>query len=550
MSLPVGSDATAAFLLGIYVKSTLIFCVAAFVATCLRKRSAALRHQVWALAILAALVLPLVALVLPSWQSKALSLAIGGFQGRALPAAESPAAATTMVSAVARQSVHTSWGQLVLIVWAVGLGVALMRLAAGLTWMFVVQSRATTVFDGDWMREVVDISRLLGIKRPVRLLRANEASAMPLAWGIFLPKILLPSSATEWNDDRRRVVLFHELSHIRRQDCGLQIAAELVRAIYWVNPFAWLAISRLRRESESACDDCVLNSGVEAAGYAEHLLVLARTLDSRNARWSPALAMARSTQLERRFNSMLNTNVDRRASSMKFKLVATVAAACLLIPLAAIRLSAQAESGKFSGTIYDPSGAAVPNATIIMIGQADTRDMTTSDASGGFQFAKLPAGQYEMEVLKPGFKMYVAPSMPLEAGRDLSQDATLEMGQLQEYVQVVGQGIPAPNGTATDNSKRIRIGGTVEAAKIFTQVMPVYPEAAKSAGAQGTVVLSAVISKDGTPLSLHVVNGQIDPLLARSAVEAVSHWRYRPTLLNGEPVEVKTEISVVYTLQP
>lgn len=64
------------------------------------------------------------------------------------------------------------------------------------------------------------------------------------------------------------------------------------------------------------------------------------------------------------------------------------------------------------------------------------------------------------------------------------------------------------------------------------------------------MILSAVISKDGSPLSLHVVNGQIDPLLARSAVEAVSHWRYRPALLNGEPVEVKTEISVVYSLQP
>lgn len=550
MTLPVGSDLTAAFLLGIYVKAALVFCLAAFVVMCLRKRSAALRHKVWALAILAALTLPVVALVLPSWQSKALSLAIGGFPGRALPATESRVAVTTTVSAVAGHSVHMNWGQMVLIVWAVGLAVALIRLTVGLGWMLVVQSRATIVLDGEWMREVLDISHVLGIKRPVRVLRSREATAMPLAWGIFFPKILLPGSATEWTEDRRRVVLFHELSHIARQDCALQIAAELVRAIYWMNPFAWLAIGPLRRESESACDDCVLNSGVEASRYAEHLLVLARTLDSRNTRWSPALAMARSTQLERRFSSMLKTNVDRRASSVKFKVLATLAAVSLLIPLAAIRLSAQAESGKVSGIIYDPSGAAVPNATIIMIGQADTRDMTTSDATGTFQFAKLPAGHYEMEVLKPGFKTYTTTSISLEAGRELSQDATLDIGQLDERVQVVGQGNAASNGAETENSKRIRIGGSVEAAKLFTQVMPVYPEAAKAAGAQGTVILRAVISRDGTALSLHVVNGEIDPLLARSAVEAVSHWRYRPTLLNGEPVEVQTEISVVYTLQP
>lgn len=247
---------------------------------------------------------------------------------------------------------------------------------------------------------------------------------------------------------------------------------------------------------------------------------------------------------------MLSANIDRRSSSLKFKLLAVLAAACVLIPLAAIRLPAQAESGKFSGTIYDPSGAAVPNATIIMIGVAGTRDMTTSDASGTFHFAKLPEGHYEMEVLKPGFKAYTAPSISLEPGAERSQDATLEIGEMSERVQVLVQGVPAPNGAESVDIKRIRIGGSVEAAKLFTQVMPVYPEAAKTAGSQGTVILRAVIDKDGTPLLLHVVNGEIDPLLARSAVEAVSHWRYRPTLLNGEPVQVATEIQVVYTLQP
>lgn len=329
----------------------------------------------------------------------------------------------------------------------------------------------------------------------------------------------------------------------------MQIAGELMRAIYWLNPLAWLAIGRSRRESESACDDSVINSGVAATGYADHLLALARTLDTQNMRWTPTLAMARPSHLERRFTSMLNSNVDRRPSTLKFKFLAIVAAIALMIPIAAIRLPAQADSGKFSGTIYDPSGATVPNATIIVIGVAGTRDMTTSDASGTFQFAKLPAGHYEMEVLKPGFKPFTMPAISLDTGAEISRDANLEIGEVQERVQVQGQGVPASNVDAGENAKRIRIGGSVEAAKLFTQVMPVYPEQAKAAGSQGTVVLRAVISKDGTPLSLHVVNGEIDPLLARSAVEAVSHWRYRPTLLNGDPVEVATEIQVVYTLQ-
>jgi len=80
----------------------------------------------------------------------------------------------------------------------------------------------------------------------------------------------------------------------------------------------------------------------------------------------------------------------------------------------------------------------------------------------------------------------------------------------------------------------------VEAAKTITKVQPIYPEGARTAGIQGSVVLQAIVSKDGRPLQLQVLNSQIDPDLARAAAEAVSQWRYQPTLLNGDPVEVDT----------
>ena len=107
-----------------------------------------------------------------------------------------------------------------------------------------------------------------------------------------------------------------------------------------------------------------------------------------------------------------------------------------------------------------------------------------------------------------------------------------------------------PAETASDKPSRVSVGGTVQAAKIITKVPPVYPESARSAGISGTVVLHAVIGMDGKPLSLRVKNSQIDPDLARSAVEAVSQWRYTPTLLNGEPIEVDTVIMVNYSLAP
>jgi len=94
--------------------------------------------------------------------------------------------------------------------------------------------------------------------------------------------------------------------------------------------------------------------------------------------------------------------------------------------------------------------------------------------------------------------------------------------------------------------QRIRVGGNVQQARLIRQPKPVYPPLARQARIQGTVRLTAIIATDGTIQSLQVVSGH--PLLVPSALEAVKQWVYQPTLLNGEPVEVITQIDVNFTL--
>src|SRR5580693_2594041 len=106
-----------------------------------------------------------------------------------------------------------------------------------------------------------------------------------------------------------------------------------------------------------------------------------------------------------------------------------------------------------------------------------------------------------------------------------------------------GGGMPPPP-KATPS--RIRVGGNVAAAKLVRQVTPLYPPIAKTAHISGTVILHAVIAKDGSIQELTYISGP--PLLMKNAMDAVRQWRYSPTLLNGEPVEVDTTISVVFTL--
>lgn len=116
-------------------------------------------------------------------------------------------------------------------------------------------------------------------------------------------------------------------------------------------------------------------------------------------------------------------------------------------------------------------------------------------------------------------------------------------GVLGGIIGGVGSNMPPPPKPTTS---RIRVGGNVQAAMIIRQVMPMYPPIAKTAHISGTVVLHAIIGKDGTVQDLQYVSGP--PLLMKSALDAVKQWRYKPTMLNGEPVEVDTTISVVFTL--
>jgi len=131
---------------------------------------------------------------------------------------------------------------------------------------------------------------------------------------------------------------------------------------------------------------------------------------------------------------------------------------------------------------------------------------------------------------------------PQVAAAGPSQDA-----QKEAATQSPASANPEPNASAQKpKPKRIRVGGAIASANLVHQVTPDYPKDAKKKHISGTVLLHATIGHDGTIETLEFVSGP--PELTASAMEAVKKWRYKPTLLNGDPVEVDTMISVVFTL--
>jgi len=135
---------------------------------------------------------------------------------------------------------------------------------------------------------------------------------------------------------------------------------------------------------------------------------------------------------------------------------------------------------------------------------------------------------------------------------ELPPDVVNNSNQNGVFGGIPGQGLMAGDGPAVPPAPkaaapaRIKQGGAVTAASIITQTHPNYPPLARQARIQGTVVLHAIIDKEGKVAQLEVMSGH--PLLVQAAMEAVKQWRYKPTQLNSEPVEVDTTIQVTFTM--
>lgn len=246
---------------------------------------------------------------------------------------------------------------------------------------------------------------------------------------------------------------------------------------------------------------------------------------------------------------MLNPSMNRRRPSAGARILTAVASLCVLVPLAGLRAPGQGLSGTFSGTVLDPTGAVVPNVTVTLTNNATNppaKETAISNPVGKFQFTNLPAGEYELKAMAPGFTSDTPKQVTLDPGSDSTTNINLRVGQVREHVTVTAPGTPRT--PQFSPSARIRVGGMVQPPRLLSRVSPVYPQSAQTAGIEGTVELEAVIGKDGSVVSLQALSPFANADLVAAAKDAVSQWRYSPTKLNGEPVETITQISVQFTL--
>ncbi len=371
-------EQAARILLDSLFNGALLLAVATLSTTALRKSPAGVRHQIWALALVAVFLQPMLVACLPGWSLVRINLdlpeplssalvtstaePVGSARRTAEPAAGTPLADSNLLATMAPNGTSTMtepnslaptpsrtparsitltslWAPFVLGIWAAGLvlitGWQLLCLA-GVWWM---ARRGQDLRDPAWTDTAARVSRLQGLEQPIRLV-AHPRVPVPLVWGFHNPTLLLPADAEKWAPNVQELVLHHELAHIRRRDHLTLLLAQFSCALHWVNPLVWLAANRLAMERERSCDDAVLAAGARASDYARQLLNFGRRL-SWPALAAPRLALARPSQLRGRIQAILDPRQQREIPGRMTR--ATIMVLCLgiALPLAAVKIRAQ-----------------------------------------------------------------------------------------------------------------------------------------------------------------------------------------------------------------
>jgi beta-lactamase regulating signal transducer with metallopeptidase domain/Tfp pilus assembly protein PilF len=357
-------------------KATLILAIARLLLAALPRASAATKHMIATATLVGVGLMPILTVVVPAWEiaiqpRNAAANPIADQSARDLDSAKglSPqktigardddessfSTAVAVVKAVAPEPLTAlqratavagaTWKGLIVLALGVVALLLMVHMSLGVIGVWYVARNAEELLHDDALLELDRTRDELALGRNVRLLRSSRIS-VPVLWGVFKPVLLLPPDVVTWPADRLRVVLMHELAHLKRFDGISLIATRIAVSLFWFHPLAWSLERAGRSECERACDDLVLANGTKPSEYADHLLAIARSMPTFDPFRSVTLAMSRKSQLEGRLLSILQPHVARRVFSGRGVAIACALAVAVIVPVSALRLIAEPSNQK------------------------------------------------------------------------------------------------------------------------------------------------------------------------------------------------------------
>jgi len=399
----------------------------------LRKRSAAVRHLLWLFAVAGLLLVPVLSSCLPAWRIlphvEAFVVAAAdeptqpgasfADSQRSAPTRDLSAAhalrtesAATAVAAPDGQSAKTSpadaapsassttvtFSTTIVLIWGgVAAGLAAVFCLGGLSLWRTGRSarRITSGPLADLLRET---ARQAGVRHPVVLL-VSDCRSMPMTWGVRRPRLLLPSDVDGWSPAQTRMVLLHELAHIKRRDSATQLFVEFVRIVYWFHPLPWIARRRIEALRERACDDLVLSWDCAPADYAEQLVQVSAYARLARLATGGSVGMARQSTLEGRVRAILSATQNRRALTRRNLIAGIFLLLCATIPAAMLATSSggeelEKEAARGTNQQSKPRVSRVPDKITISGVCLDENRKPIADARVRLFFVESKAPDY------------------------------------------------------------------------------------------------------------------------------------------------------------
>jgi TonB family protein len=559
------------------------------------------RLFVWVLVLGAAWVMPVmlvlgpeVAIPIPALSS-AVDVGPAGIGGAIL----SPGTGTEVTPAEGRPLLARTL-MVMAALYLAGLGVLLLRMASGWRLTRRLVSRATEVTDGE-LRECVSRRALAAGLRHTPDVRESALVRVPFAVGLWRPGVVLPHTWRSWDAPTRDAVVTHELAHIARGDLWTMRAANLYRALTWINPASWWLNRRLEALAETASDEAVLAAGIDQAAYAELLLGFIAASDGTSGRAAWHLAMARNggADAERRIAQILDWK-GGADMVLTFTKKVMIASGVVLIGVPAVVLTAQRvdiptvvsapvltidnsagqQRSPTQGVItFDvaagPAGApasavavtmsSVPGIfTAVSIRNTGSRPIRRVTVQARVTSMVRPEGEPRVLRSVP-LATWIAPGETVDVSSGLldmkSASALATAGSIRATFSVAAVefadgevwpvAAPAETQVAAQSATEPYDETTpsIVLPVLMSQTSPKYTPEAMRYKIQGQVVLEAVVGADGTVKSARVVES-LDSVygLDLEAMKTAEQWKFKPGTLNGTAVPVVVRVTMEFRL--
>ena len=541
-------------------KAALIVGIAAAVTQLLRWRraSAATQHLVWAASVVALLALPVLTLAAPAWiveiTQSPIATPIRAEVGSLI---DSPGDAGIALDASAQSEIETapqrpalpslSWMQLLAGVYLLGVIGLLLRLVLG-SWSVARLARDTTPVANESLLALLrDLSWTMGIDRPVRLLQSDDAT-IPMTWGTRRPHILLPTEANTWPAERGRAVLTHELAHVVRFDCLTQWLASVACAFYWMHPAVWYAARRLRVERERACDDYVIENGMQPREYASELFEVAQKYRGSGMTAAAALGMARPSELEGRMLSLMDAFRSHHAASRHWTAAVAVGMAVILVPLGCIQPGI-AQANAIAVPPAEPEFfAAEDEAEAPYIRRGSRRNSATTGVSSdaGSPPVLTAAASERVKLTGAGLTATASPDFNCVGSTCAFTDVEIS-GNRTADAEVIRTVASSDSSCRGNNMTYFVFQVDQPAEFIFDSTVTVAPSSRRSGG----LAVQFVVDQRGQPEpgSLKILRSTDDANVARVR-NAIPQWRFTPALYQGCRVRQLVQMEVLVDAAP